>query len=185
MLWVIYFFVMYYIYGISGPSLLIESTDSMIIHTQCHNTCTHILSQGWNKSIRPCTGRLEWKQFSDHDLKETSCQYNTIIDLFRQPIRLSCLVPLFVKCRICFYYLRKIYYNVQSVVTIIIWCLLIESDWSGYVIIVNFLHFCKQRNKLSNSPSSCLRCLKANLKSDIHLWLVYILIIIIIVDSGE
>ena len=35
-----YIFVMYYIYGISGPSLFIESTDSMIIAifviVQCH-----------------------------------------------------------------------------------------------------------------------------------------------------
>ena len=33
---------MYYIYGISGPSLLIESTDSMIIATisETQGTCT-------------------------------------------------------------------------------------------------------------------------------------------------
>ena len=28
---------MYYIYGVSGPSLLIESTDSMISFTRCIN----------------------------------------------------------------------------------------------------------------------------------------------------
>ena len=33
-------FVMYYIYGVSVPSLLIESTDSMIVYTKIH--VTHI-----------------------------------------------------------------------------------------------------------------------------------------------
>jgi hypothetical protein len=34
---VIQVFVMYYIYGISGLSLLIESTDSMIITVEAYN----------------------------------------------------------------------------------------------------------------------------------------------------
>jgi hypothetical protein len=48
---------MYYIYGISGPSLLIESTDSMIRTLVDTYTCTRtfemeLIANAWNLSYR-------------------------------------------------------------------------------------------------------------------------------------
>ena len=51
--WDIWVFVMYYIYGISGPSLLIESTDS-IIHYKYPNISNFVkFSKCQNQNLQP------------------------------------------------------------------------------------------------------------------------------------
>ena len=67
---------MYYIYGQSGPSLLIESTDSMIIEQQETKSVTIIYSL-----VRPLISTSIWNGYlysstSDSELPEIGTQYD-------------------------------------------------------------------------------------------------------------
>ena len=62
--WDIWVFVMYYIYGISGPSLLIESTDSMIRSTQGRGLMPDETSRFTSPSVSiQCCQRYPWQRW--------------------------------------------------------------------------------------------------------------------------
>ena len=61
---------MYYIYGISGPSLLIESTDSMIAYLSniVSRGCNNVVETGCSTGVLSGTNQNLFRQFHQHSM---------------------------------------------------------------------------------------------------------------------